>query len=93
MGPRTKKASTVTVKLALPPEIEAHAVAQAAARGVSVETYLQGVLTQLLQPSPATALTESEFEAGLDALAEGSDHLPVLSDEAVSRDGIYHDHD
>jgi hypothetical protein len=83
----------VTVELALSPEIEAHAVAQAAARGVSVETYLQSVLTELLQPPRPGTLNEAEFEAGLTALTEGSEHLPVLSDEAVSRAGIYRDHD
>ena len=34
----------------------------------------------------------AEFEATLDALAEGSDKLPVLPPEATSRAGIYRDH-
>jgi putative addiction module CopG family antidote len=34
----------------------------------------------------------AEFEATLDALAEGSDKLPVLPAEATSRAGIYRDH-
>ena len=38
-------------------------------------------------------LNLSEFEATLDALAEGSEKLPVLPPEATSRAGIYHDHD
>jgi hypothetical protein len=34
-----------------------------------------------------------EFEAAMDALAEGTEHLPVLSAEALTRAGIYRDHD
>lgn len=34
----------------------------------------------------------AEFEATLDALAEGSDKLPVLAPEATTRAGIYRDH-
>jgi putative addiction module CopG family antidote len=35
----------------------------------------------------------AEFEATLDALAEGSEKLPVLSPEGTSRASIYRDHD
>ncbi len=34
----------------------------------------------------------AEFEATLDALAEGSDKLPVLPPEATNRTEIYRDH-
>ena len=40
-----------------------------------------------------TEMTLAEFEATLDALAEGSERLPVLPPEATSRAGIYRDHD
>ncbi len=33
----------------------------------------------------------AEFEATMDALAEGSDKLPVLPPEATSRAGVYRD--
>jgi putative addiction module CopG family antidote len=39
------------------------------------------------------AMNLAEFEAALDALAEGSELLPVLPPEATSRAGIYRDHD
>jgi Arc/MetJ-type ribon-helix-helix transcriptional regulator len=35
----------------------------------------------------------AEFEATLDAPAEGSERLPVLPPEATTRAGIYRDHD
>jgi hypothetical protein len=34
-------------------------------------------------------LSLQEFEAGMDALAEGSEQLPVLPPEAYSRESIY----
>jgi putative addiction module CopG family antidote len=39
------------------------------------------------------AMSLAEFEATLDALAEGSEKLPVLPPEATSRAEIYRDHD
>jgi hypothetical protein len=38
------------------------------------------------------AIEVAEFEATLDALAEGSRKLPVLPPEATRRAGIYRDH-
>jgi len=35
----------------------------------------------------------AEFEATLDALAEGSESLPVLPPAATTRAGIYRNHD
>ena len=40
-----------------------------------------------------TAMGLAEFETTLDALAEGSERLPVLPPEATTRAGIYRDHD
>jgi Arc/MetJ-type ribon-helix-helix transcriptional regulator len=34
----------------------------------------------------------AEFDATLDALAEGSERMPILPAEATSRTGIYRDH-
>jgi antitoxin ParD1/3/4 len=50
----------------------------------------------LLQEMPAE-LTEAEFEAAADQLADGlmadrGPNAPALSDYAVSREGIYEDH-
>lgn len=38
------------------------------------------------------AVDLAEFEATLDALAEGSEKIPILPDEAFTRAGIYRDH-
>ena len=39
------------------------------------------------------ALSEEEFEAALDAFAEGSENLPNWPGETYSRETIYADHD
>ena len=38
------------------------------------------------------AMDAAEFETALDALAEGSENLPVLPADATSCAGIYRDH-
>jgi hypothetical protein len=48
-------------------------------------------LAERLKQRPTMNL--AEFEATLDALAEGSEKLPVLPPEATTRAGIYRDHD
>jgi hypothetical protein len=40
----------------------------------------------------ADGLTDAEFEALTDELVYRTPDLPTLSDEAVSREGIYADH-
>ena len=48
-------------------------------------------LAERLKQYPTMNL--AEFEAILDALAEGSEQLPILPPEATTRAGIYRDHD
>jgi hypothetical protein len=47
-------------------------------------------LSETIQRYESTSL--AEFEAALDALAEDSDHLPILSPTDTSRAAIYRDH-
>jgi len=59
----------------------------------SAEEVIERALETLAERAPRRAAIEAaEFEATLDALAEGSDKLPVLPPEATSRAGIYSDH-
>jgi Arc/MetJ-type ribon-helix-helix transcriptional regulator len=48
-------------------------------------------LAERLKQRPVMNL--AEFEATLDALAEGSERLPVLPPESTTRAGIYRNHD
>lgn len=82
----------MNVTLTLKPETEEHVVAQAAALGVPVESYLQQVIEQTTPQHPPQSSIE-EFERMLDALAEGSEDRPILPPEAFTRESIYGDHD
>ena len=68
--------------------------AQAKARGLSPEAYVQEILAQqLARPSETRqAKTPEEIRAWLDSLAQFSDKIPPLP-ETISREWIYQDHD
>jgi post-segregation antitoxin (ccd killing protein) len=70
--------------------------AQAKARGLSLEAYVQEILAQQLAAHPAAETrqprTPEEIRAWLDSLAQFSDKIPPLP-ETISREWIYQDHD
>ena len=81
--------SSVTITVRLEPEVETRLLARARAQGLSLDDYLQGVIAQMAAGGAASKLSFEEFEAGLDALAEGSEKLPVLPPHAYRRESIY----
>jgi predicted DNA-binding protein len=84
----------MTVTLELKPEIEARLIAEAAAQGMEVETYLASVIEDRLNEEEdffdATA-TDEDWEALLHELAGSQSFVnaPPLSDAAISRESIY----
>lgn len=85
--------SGVTVRLDLKPDIEANLAAQARARGVPLEVYLQRVIEDLARGAEVPPASLQDLEATLDALAEMGRDLPHLPSSAFSRENIYRDHD
>jgi hypothetical protein len=83
----------MTVRIELKPEVAANVVAQAEARGLSVEEYVQQVIEDRAGVQPTRKATAEEIEAMLDELAEMGKDLPPLSDYALTRESIYEDHD
>jgi hypothetical protein len=92
----------MTLILELPDYKEAALKARAEAQGVSAEDFAVQVLNrELEEPADAKALPSiaylqktdpQEWARQFRAWAEGHDpNLPVLSDEAMSRDSIYSD--
>lgn len=84
----------MAITLVLKPEIEAQLIAQAAAKGVPVEQYLQSwietnLITEIVQPFHQTATTEEWVEAFTAWAKSHSSDAPPLSDEATSRESIY----
>jgi hypothetical protein len=82
---------TVEIK----PEVQAELAAQAAARGMDMPAYAAVILEQAAQPAPLEPKNRSfeEFEKTLDRIAQFSHKIPVLPDEAFSRENLYQDHD
>jgi post-segregation antitoxin (ccd killing protein) len=68
--------------------------AQAKARGLSLEAYVQEILAeQLARPAQTPQpRTPEEIRGWLDSLAQFSDKIPPLP-ETISREWLYQDHD
>lgn len=82
----------MTVTLDLKPEVEERIVAEAKARGLSVEDYIQQELeSKLGTPAPSEALPYEEWLRLFDEWVHSHDYIkaPPLSDEAISRESIY----
>ena len=84
----------MAITLELPPEIEASLAAQAQVRGLPLDAYVQSLLKQQVAKEHAEhTISPVQFEAELDALAQGSEQLPSLPPEALARGSFYQDHD
>ena len=85
----------MTVTLNIPPEKEAAFEAQAQARGLTLEQWLLDVADQYVQPVSIAHLQKTdpeEWARQFRAWADSHDpSIPVLSDEAMSRESIYPD--
>jgi hypothetical protein len=79
----------MTVTLNLKPEVEAGLAARAQASGMTVEEYLLSVVEGAVLPAMHKALSAEERAAAFEAWSASHRPTPVLSDYAVSRDGIY----
>ena len=91
----------MNVTLNLPPDVEAGLLAQAQAEGLAVSEYVQNLVRGQLavrsgtgaKPRPSYELPPEEWVRKFEAWAESHAalNLPVLSDEAISRESIYAD--
>ncbi len=85
----------MTVTLNLPPEKEAAFKAQAQARGLSLEQWMLDVAERQIQPVSIAHLQRTDPREWARQFREWADshdpNIPVLSDEAMSRESIYPD--
>ena len=81
----------MTVTLNLPPQVEQAYLAEAQARGMSLDELVRDLLLSLQPSPPATELSPEEWVRQFKAWtrSHAGDGLPVLSDEALSREFIY----
>lgn len=76
--------------LQLPHDLEQVLLQQAKVQGVSPAGYVQSLLEkQLSWRIQKPKLSPEEFEAALDQLAQFSDQIPHLPDEAITRESMY----
>lgn len=83
----------MTVTLDLPSHTECAYLAEASARGVSLEVVVREVL---LAHEPAVGAVDMSPEEWIEkfrawALSHSGEKLPILSDEAIGREFIYGD--
>ncbi len=83
----------MTIQVELNPESEARLTAEAHARGVALETYASNLLQEVLLSigSHRARLTKERFHAMLRVLADGSERLPDIPTESLTRDSFYED--
>ena len=79
----------MSVKVELPPEVEAHLAAQAAAEGISLPEYLRHLLEEQASADTGGTLSPAERAASWRKSVKGLPVTPPLSDEAISRESIY----
>jgi len=81
----------MTVTLTLPPDVERAFLAEAHSKGVSLDKLVCDVLLSHQSQVPVTELSPEEWVREFKAWtrSHADDNLPLLSDEAMSRDSIY----
>jgi len=82
-----------TVILELKPHVEANLAALARAKGLPLDLFLRGLLEQFAAPASGGEMTPAQKAAAFEQWAESFPERPVLSEEAMSRDAIYHRND
>ena len=82
----------MTITLDLGPDVEMTLAAQARARGISLNDYLQSVIEDLARAGAAHH-SPRDIEETLELLAEMGRGLPQLPSSAFSRESIYQDRD
>jgi hypothetical protein len=84
----------MTIIIDIKPEVQAELSRQAAAHGVDIVSYAASLLEEAAQiHSPAKRLNQSELDETLRELAQFSQKIPLLPNEAFSRENLYRDHD
>ncbi len=84
----------MTIIIEIKPEVEAELSRQAAAHGVDIVSYAASLLEEAAQiHSPAKRLNHGELDETLRELAQFSERITLLPDEALSRENLYRDHD
>jgi len=84
----------MTIIVDIKPEVQEELSRQAAAHGVDIGAYAASLLEEAAHvPTGPKTLSPSQLENTLQELAQFSRKIPLLPDEAFSRESLYRDHD
>jgi hypothetical protein len=84
----------MTIIVDIRPEVQAELSRQAAAHGADIGAYAASLLEEAAHvPSGSKTISQSDLDNTLQELAQFSHKIPLLSDEAFSRESLYRDHD
>ena len=84
----------MTITVDIKPEIQAELARQAAAQGRALEAHAATLLEDAVRlPAGASRLNRHRLEITLREMAQFSDKIRALPDEAFSRESLYQDHD
>jgi hypothetical protein len=81
----------MTVRLDLKPDVEAGLLAQAEARGLPLEAYLEQVLRERSKAVDVSRSGSAEKARAFRAWAGDHPHTPPLSDDAIRRENLVRD--
>jgi|EndMetStandDraft_5_1072996.scaffolds.fasta_scaffold117952_2 hypothetical protein len=81
----------MTVKLDLKPDVEAGLLAQAEARGLQLEVYLELVLRERSKAVDVSRFAPMEKAKAFRTWAGSHPHTPPLSDDAIRRENLIRD--
>jgi hypothetical protein len=88
------KATPMTIIVDIRPEVQAELTRQAAAHGVDIGRYAASLLEEAAHfPAGSKTLSQSQLDATLQELAQFSHKIPLLPDEAFSRESLDRVHD
>jgi hypothetical protein len=83
----------MSINIELKPEIEELLKQKAAAKSISIESYVEELIEQQVsRPHINSHIGLEEIDQILDSLAEGLDDRSILRPEAYTRESIYQDH-
>ena len=83
----------MTIVVDIKPEVQAELSRQAAVQGVEIGVYAAILLEEAAHIEEPRRLGREAICSTLQELAQFSHKIPLLPDEALSRDGLYRDHD
>jgi hypothetical protein len=83
----------MSIIIKIKPEAEAELTRQAKVHGVRPEAYAAALLEEAVHNGAAKKLTSDQLERTLQELAQFSHKIPLLPEEAFTREGLYQDHD